>query len=186
MPGQIREISYASSEDDSRSIYSQDELDPGDDSTIRDAENSPAGTSDEHLGVSETTPGKAQSLHDDDSSIATGLSFMLTNIKDDLVKRLARAADRALSLESQYDEDSDVAKSSYLEERLAETEKNLATETNKKSIYKDRSRVLTEKIESLIEKNESLRKANNDLSSEVDTLTAEKKAAKAKALAIFG
>jgi hypothetical protein len=177
MSGQERQISYASSEDD-RNIYSQAELDPSDHSTIRDAENPPAATSDKHLGVPETTPEKAQSLDDDDSNMATDLSSMLKNIKDDFVERLAHAADTALSLESQHDEDSDDAKLSYLEERLSK-------ETGRKSIYKNRNKELTEKIGSLLEKNESLMKVNNALSSKVDTMAAEKKAAKAKAMEIF-
>jgi hypothetical protein len=139
MPNRIRQISYASSEEDDGSIYSQDELDHSDQSTIIDTENPPAATSDEHLGVSETTPEKAQSLHDDDdSSIEDDLPTMLTNLKDKIAKELVYATIIARSKESQQIETSNDAKSSDLETKLAEIERSRDYQIGRKELYKVR------------------------------------------------
>jgi hypothetical protein len=177
MPGQERQPSYASS--DGRSIYSQSELEDGDHSTIGDTENPPAATSDE-LGALETTSEKEQSLSDDDdSSIEDDLPTMLMNLKDKIAKKLVYAIDRARSMESQQPEPSNDAKSSDLETKLAEIERSRDYEIRRKGLYKVRVKELT-KI------NESLVKEKNDSTTRVNTLTAEIKAAREKAMEIFG
>jgi hypothetical protein len=178
MPDQKRQPSYASS--DGGSIYSQSEPEDGDHSTIGDTENPPAVTSDDHLEASETTPEKAQSLFDDDdSSIEDDLSIMLMKFKDKIAKKLDYATNRARSMELQHPEPSNDAKSSDLEAKLAETEKSLDYEIDRKGLYKDRVRELTNVIESLVTE-------KDDLTTRVNTLTAEQKAARAKAMEIFG
>jgi hypothetical protein len=180
MPNRIRQISYASSEEDDGSIYSQDELDHSDQSTIIDTENPPAATSDEHLGVSETTPEKAQSLHDDDdSSIEDDLPTMLTNLKDKIAKELVYATIIARSKESQQIETSNDAKSSDLETKLAEIERSLDYEIGRKELYKVRVTELMEIVKSLVAE-------NGDLKTKANTLTAENKAARERAMEIFG
>jgi hypothetical protein len=151
MPNRIREISYASSEEDDGSIYSQDELDHSDQSTIIDKENPPAATSDEHLGVSETTPGK----------------------------ELVYATIIARSKESQQIETSNDAKSSDLETKLAEIERSRDYQIGRKELYKVRVTELMEFIESLVAE-------NGDLKTKANTLTAENKAARERAMGIFG
>jgi hypothetical protein len=180
MPGKIRQISYASSEEDDRSNYSQDGLDHSDHSTIRDTENPPAATSDEHLGVSETTPEKAQSLHDDDdSSIEDDLPTMLTNLKDKIVKELVYATIIARSKESQQIETSNDAKSSDLETKLAEIERSRDYQISRKELYKVRVTELMEIVKSLVAE-------NGDLKTKANTLTAEIQAARERAMGIFG
>lgn len=177
MPGQKRQTSYASSDD--RSIYSQSEPGRDDDSTIGDTEDRPATTSDKHLGASETTPEKAQSPSEDDSNIGTSLPVMLINIKNDMEEKLLHAVNTALSMESQHDEDPNGAKLLDLKKDLAKTKNKLALEISRKSDYKNQGK-------DLMERNKILVTAVNDLSGEVKTLTAEKKAARARAMEIFG
>jgi hypothetical protein len=179
MSGKIRQISYASSEEDDESNYSQDGLDHSDNSTIRDTENPPAATSDE-LGALETTSEEEQSLSDDDdSSVEDDLPTMLMNLKDKIAKELVCAINRARSTESQHPEPSNDAESSDLETKLAEMERSRDYEIDRAGLYKVRVKELT-KI------NESLVKEKNDLTTKVNTLTAEIKAARAKVMEIFG
>lgn len=177
MPGQQRQTSYASSYD--RSNYSQSEPDRGDDSTIGDTEDRPATTSDKHLGASETTPEKARSPSEDDSNIVTSLSAMLIYIRNDMEEKLLHAFDKALSLESQHNEDPNDAKLLDLNKELAETKNKFALEISRKAVYKNQGK-------DLMERNKILATTVNELSRNVETLTAQNKAARERAMEIFG
>jgi hypothetical protein len=178
MHDQERQPSYASS--DGMSIYSQSEREDGDHSTIGDTENPPAATSDEHLGASETNPEKAQSLSDDnDPSLEDDLSIMLMNLKDEIAEKLVYATNIARSMESQHPEPSNDAKLSDLETKLAETERSRNYEVGRKGLYKDLVKELTNINKSLVAE-------NGDLTTKANTLTAENKAARERAMEIFG